>query len=253
MNTLKIERKGDYVIVELNNGKVNAINAELTKDLHTAFSELEQDETVKGAILAGRPGCFSAGMDVQAMATADLEGTKDLWRSYMIALRTMVHFSKPLVCAMTGYAPAGATILTLCADYRIMAKGAKHRVGMHEFKMSMVIPRMLANMYAYQLGETVAWEAVQNARLYTSDEAVTIGLVHESVEEAEVLPRAEQQLKKMLNVYLPTYQASKAMFRKGLHAIVDQDIDALTEEVAKSWDDPFTRQTMQLFLASLKR
>ncbi len=253
MNTLKIERKGNYAIVELNNGKVNAINANLVKDLHTAFSDLEKEETVKGVILAGRPGCFSAGMDVAAMTSADLEGTKDLWRSYMMALRAIVHFSKPLVCAITGYAPAGATILTLCCDYRIMAKGAKHRVGMHEFKMSMIIPRMLADVYAYQLGEQVAWEAVQNARLYNSDEALKVGLVHESVEEAEVLPRAEAQMQKMLNVYLPTYQVSKQMFRQGLLKVVNQDIEALTEEVAEGWKDPFTQQTMKMFLASLKK
>ena len=37
-------------------------------------------------------------------------------------LKAMVHYSKPFVCAITGFAPAGGTILTLCADYRIMAK-----------------------------------------------------------------------------------------------------------------------------------
>ncbi|MEM9990133.1 MAG: enoyl-CoA hydratase/isomerase family protein [Bacteroidota bacterium] len=253
MNTVKIKRKEQYAIVELANGKVNAINAELSKDLAQAFTELEADKSVKAAILTGQQGCFSAGMDVVAMATADLEGTKELWRAYMMALRAMVRFSKPLIGAISGFAPAGGTIFALCTDYRIMAKGEKHVMGMHEFKMSMVVPRMMSEIYAYQLGEPVAWEAIQNARLFNSDQAASIGLVHESVAEEDVLIRAEQHLQKMMKVYLPTYQTCKQMFRKGLLDIVNQDIETLVDEIAKGWEDPFTQKIFQTFMEKLKR
>jgi len=194
--TIQIHKKEDYAILQLDNGKVNAINTPLLLDIRKALKELDANQTIKGAILAGRPNAFSAGLDVMSLATMNEEESIHFWESYMYVLQALVKFSKPLVCAITGYAPAGATILTLCTDYRIMAKGAKHVVGMHEFKMHMQIPEMLCDVYAYHLGEIRAWKAVQQAKLFNSDEALAIGLVDESVAAEDVLPRAEAYLKK---------------------------------------------------------
>jgi len=194
--TLLIEIKDDYAIVQLNNGKVNAIDTQILLDLREIFEALAKDKNIKGAILSGRPHAFSGGLDVMTLATLDEEGMVHFWESYMYALQALVKFPKPLVCAITGYAPAGATILTLCTDYRVMGKGPKHVIGMHEFKMNMQIPEMLCDVYAYHLGEVKAWKAVQQARLFNSDEALAEGLVDESVEVEEVVGRAEIHLKK---------------------------------------------------------
>ena len=250
---MNIISKNDYAIVEINNGKVNAINESLSRDLMEAFSQLGQDDEVKGVILAGRPNCFSAGLDIVSLAQADREGGKDFWRAYLGAVQSMIRFPKPLVCAITGYAPAGATILTLCADYRVMAKGDKHKIGMHEFRMSMLIPEMMSDVYAYHLGEKQAWKAVQQARLFSSDEALEIGLVDESVEVEEVLGRAEKHLKKVMGVYLPVYAKSKEYFRKALLKLVDRPIEPMIETIAEGYDDPFVKQSMSMFLMSLKK
>ena len=253
METLNIIRKSNYAIVEINNGKVNAINESLGRDLIEAFGQLEEDDDIKGVILAGRPHCFSAGLDIVSLAQSDREGGKNFWRAYLGAVQCMIRFPKPLVCAITGYAPAGATILTLCADYRVMGKGAKHRIGMHEFKMSMLIPELLCDVYAYHLGEKVAWKAVQEAKLFSSDEALAMGLVDESVEVEEVVERAEKHLKKMMNVYLPVYAKSKEYFRKALLKIIDRPIEPMVDFIAEGYDDPFVKQSMSMFLMSLKK
>ena len=253
METLNIIRKSNYAIVEINNGKVNAINESLGRDLIESFGQLEEDDDIKGVILTGRPHCFSAGLDIVSLAQADREGGKDFWRAYLGAVQSMIRFPKPLVCAITGYAPAGATILTLCADYRVMAKGDKHKIGMHEFRMSMLIPEMMSDVYAYHLGEKQAWKAVQQARLFSSDEALEIGLVDESVEVEEVLGRAEKHLKKVMGVYLPVYAKSKEYFRKALLKLVDRPIEPMIETIAEGYDDPFVKQSMSMFLMSLKK
>ena len=253
MNTLQIEYKNDFAIVRINNGKVNAISSQLSADIRDTFLQLEKEEKVKGLMLTGRPHCFSAGLDVMELATGTKEDLKQFWVNYLQALQAMVRFSKPFVCAITGFAPAGGTIYALCADYRVMARGEKHVIGMHEFKMSMQIPEMLCDIYAYVLGEKRAWESIQNARLFDSDQALKIGLVHQSEEVEAVEPEAEKQLLKLMRVYAPVYKKSKGYFRKGLLKIVDRDITAMVEEIASSWDDPFVRQSMELFLASLKK
>lgn len=253
MNTLNLERKSNYVILRIDNGKVNAINSELVKELTQTFDELNKDATVKGVILAGRPHCFSAGLDIVSLAQYTPEEGKQFWRYYLGAVQSMVRFSKPFVCAITGYAPAGATILALCADYRVMGKGTKHVIGMHEFKMSLQIPELLMAIYAYHLGEKKAWRAVQKAQLFNSDEALELDLVDESVEVEKVVERAEKQLKRLMQVYAPVFQKSKKRFRKGLLKLVDQEIEPMVEVIAKGFEDPMFQQMTQLFVASLKK
>ena len=61
---LIIHQKEGYQIVELNRGKVNAINQALSLELGTYFRSAENDPLIKGVILTGRPNCFSAGFDL---------------------------------------------------------------------------------------------------------------------------------------------------------------------------------------------
>ncbi len=251
--TLNIELKDNYAIVQLNNGKVNAINTPLLKDLQNTFAALDKDNSVKGVILAGRPHVFSAGLDVMGLATMNEAQMVDFWETYMYVMQNLVSFSKPLVCAITGYAPAGATILTLCTDYRIMGKGAKHVVGMHEFKMSMQIPEMLCDVYAYHLGELKSWKAVQQARLFNSEEALAEGLVDESVEVEEVMERAEKHLKKQMKVFPKVYAASKKYFRRELHKIVlERDVTAIAKGTVEFNKDPALQAKVIEFMMSLR-
>lgn len=253
-DTLQIEIKDDYAIVQLDNGKVNAINIPLVKDLARIFNELDNDSNVKGAILTGRPHAFSGGLDIVSIATYTPEQGIEFWENYMYAMQSMVKFSKPLVCAITGYAPAGATILTLCTDYRVMGKGQKHVIGMHEFKLQMQIPEMLCDVYAYYLGENRAWKAVQNARLFNSDEALKEGLVDESVDVEDVLERAEKHLKKQMGIYGKVFHQSKQFFRKGLYKIVmERDVPQLARNAVEFSDDPFLKGMVEAFMNNLKK
>lgn len=252
MDTLNLEYKKDYVIVQIDNGKVNGITTQLLAELKDVFQKFETDDGVKGVILAGRPHCFCAGIDIVSIAKSTPQDMVVFWREFLGALQAMIRLSKPYVCAVTGYAPAGGTILACTGDYRIMGKGDKHKIGMHEFKMSLQIPECLSDIYAYTIGEKQAWEAVQKAKLFSSDEALAIGLVNESVAVEEVLPRAEKYLKKQMAVYDKVYRKSKKYFRKGLLKAVDFDIEERIPAIVSDYNDPKLKMMMEMFLASLK-
>lgn len=254
MNTLNLIRKENYAIVQLNRGKVNAINHELMQELGQVFRDLDKDESVKGVILTGRPHCFSAGLDVGALIGGGVEGAQVFWDAYLNGLKALIEFRKPFVCAITGYAPAGATILALCADYRIMGKGAKHVMGMNEFNQSMQIPEMMGQVYAYHLGEVKAWEYVQGATLFNSDECLKIGLVNESVEVEEVMERAEKRMARYLKIYDKTFINTKANMRKGLLEIArNADVSEMIKVIVADISDPKTVAFISNFLAKLKK
>ena len=251
--SIAVEYKENYVIVQLDGGKVNQINTAMLQDLKDIFLALDQDDSVQGVILSGRPHGFSAGLDIASLSSGGVEYAQVFWRCFHETLQALIRFSKPFVCAITGYAPAGGTILTLCADYRIMGKGPKHVIGMHELKLSMLIPKIFSDIYAYHLGEKQAWEAVQLKKLFNSDEALEVGLVNESVPVEEVLDRAEVYLKSLLNVYPPVFIETKRLMRQNLLKIVEGDLSKEIADVVSNFSDPHTQTVMQEFMNNFKK
>ena len=64
MEYLSLDKKKDYVIVQMNRPKVNALNEQMVAEIRQTFQTLEKDETAKGVILTGLPNYFSAGLDL---------------------------------------------------------------------------------------------------------------------------------------------------------------------------------------------
>ncbi|MGB0366605.1 MAG: enoyl-CoA hydratase/isomerase family protein [Flavobacteriaceae bacterium] len=245
--------ENNIAIVQLNNGKVNAISHQLAKELKECFLTLSQNETVDGVILTGHTGAFSAGLDVVEQAQMNEDETQAFWVDYYSALQAMVRYPKPFVCAITGFAPAGGTILTLCADYRIMAQEPKHVIGMHEFKLSMIVPELMMDLWCYTLGEQKAFQALQNAKLFSAQEALEENIVQAIAPADQVLALAKKHLEKCLLVYGPVYIESKRLARKKLLALVDRDLDQMASEFVATGKDPELKKRVQAFATQLKQ
>ena len=245
--------ENNIAIVQLNNGKVNAISHQLIKELKESFLILAENPAVDGVILTGHTGAFSAGLDVVEQAQMNEEESHAFWVDYYGALQAMVRYPKPFVCAITGFAPAGGTILTLCADYRIMAQEPKHVIGMHEFKLSMIVPELMMDLWCYTLGEQKAFQALQNATLFSAQEALKENIVQAIAPADQVLTLAKKHLEKCLQVYGPVYIESKRLARKQLLSLVDRDLDQMASEFVASGKDPELKKRVQAFATQLKQ
>ena len=250
--SLRVATDDRLATVTIDHGKVNAIDTQLSRDLEAVFLDLGSDDTVDGVVLAGKPDCFCAGLNVVTLATSDRPALRAFFASYLAALQTMVRFDKPLVAAVTGFAPAGGTIIALTADYRVMARGSKHTVGMNEFNMSLQIPMMMGDIFAYYTGEARAWANVQNARMYTAYDALAVGLIDEATEGDQVLNRATEHCRKLMRVHYPVFKRTKRYLRRDLLRCVDHDIESMVDTIAEDFDDPVFKQMMAMFVASLK-
>ena len=252
MEALAITREGNIAIVKLDHGKVNALDLTMASDLLEVFPMLDADESVSGVILTGKENGFCAGLDVVSLVKGGSAYQIEFWRTFLQAMQAMIRFSKPLVGAISGYAPAAGTSLVCCCDYRIMARGAKHVIGMHEFKLSLPVPEMMCLVFAYAMGDRQAWEAVQKSRLYDADEATAIGLINEACESDEVMPKAMEYMNMLLGTHVPVIQKTKQFFRTELQALLDLDVEHMVAQIAQDWQDPHLVKTMGMFAARLK-
>jgi len=88
--SITVERKENYAIVQLDGGKVNEINTAMVRDLKHVFTVLDQDDSVRGIILSGRPHGFSAGLDIVNIAMGGKVKAEEFWNYYHEALQAMI-------------------------------------------------------------------------------------------------------------------------------------------------------------------
>ena len=134
-----------------------------------------------------------------------------------------------------------------------MAEEPKHVIGMHEFKLSMIVPELMMDLWCYTLGEQKAFQALQNAKLFSAQEALEENIVQEIAPADQVLDLAKKHLEKCLQVYRPVYIEGKRLARKQLLALVDRDLNQMVSEFIASGKDPELKKRVQAFAAQLKQ
>ena len=82
MNTIQLHPKEGYTILQLQRGKVNAINQEMVHELQDCFKNFEHDDAVKGVLLTGIPHFFSAGLDLIELIRYNREEMDHFFQSF---------------------------------------------------------------------------------------------------------------------------------------------------------------------------
>jgi len=251
MDTIKLTRKENYAIVQLNRGKVNAINHQLVNELRATFQELLIDEEVGGVILTGIPRFFSAGLDVIELYAYDEQKMRSFMTDFGLLHIEMAKFPKPLICAITGYSPAGGTVFAITADYRIMAAGEKYTIGLNEVAVNIQISNNLVEAYGFWIGKGLAHRYILEGKLLGVQEALSVGLVDEVVEASEVLAKAEEKMRHFLKALPVILHATKAKLRKTWLSKINDDSAEDFKQSLDIWWQPETRKRMKMFVDRL--
>ena len=165
----------------------------------------------------------------------------------------MVNFSKPLVTAATGYAPAAGSALVACGDYRLMAIGEKHKIGLHELPNSIVIPRLMTVLFQHWIGPSKAMEYILKGKLMSAEEAQVCGLVNEALEVEKILPKAEKMMLKLIDIHPPIFAKTKSFLKDELRVKMNIDLKVLEKEMLEDFTDMAYMEKIMGFVETLKR
>jgi enoyl-CoA hydratase len=161
--------------ITLDDGKVNAMALAFFTGLGEALDRAER-ERVRAVVIAGRPGVFSAGLDLKVMPTLAPE---DLRRTLLAFGRTMLRvftFPVPTVAAVSGHAIAGGAILAFACDLRVVAEGP-FRIHLNEVAIGLALPSWAIVLAESAIPPRRRTEAILHARAYSPDEAAERGIV----------------------------------------------------------------------------
>src|ERR1700691_5169384 len=105
----------------------------------------------------------------------------------MWVMRRLYELTKPTIAAVNGAAIAGGTGLATMCDFTLAAPTAKF--GYTEVRIGFV-PAVVSAFLTLQIGEKRARDLLLTARLFSSEEAMRLGLVNEVVEAEKLEARA---------------------------------------------------------------
>jgi enoyl-CoA hydratase/carnithine racemase len=198
LENLLYEKKGPIAYVTLNRPKVlNALNQKTWENLHAAFEDVRDDPAIRGAILTGAgEKAFIAGADIGEIAQITAVEAQKSSRYGQSVLDLVENLGKPVIAAINGFALGGGCETAMACTIRVAAESA--RFGQPEVTLGILpggggtqrLPRLIGKGRALQL--------ILSGEMISAQEAYRIGLVNEVVPAAELIPRCEAILKRIL-------------------------------------------------------
>ncbi len=207
MNELLVNRENRVLTLTLNRPeKRNALSTALCAELVERFEEADGDPGIGAVLLEAGGSVFCAGMDLDEALNAEAaEHTEIHERLFTVA----AWIRKPIVACVQGPALGGGVGLAANAHVVVAAQGTSFalteiRIGMWPF----VIYRAMVTA----IGERRTLALSLTGRVFSVQEALQWGLVHEIAPAIEVEDRAVEIASSLSN-------ASPEVIRRGLEFV----------------------------------
>lgn len=182
-----VELKDGVAHVQINRPeKLNAMAAEFWQEVGEIFAWVDSTPQVRVVVLSGAGQHFSAGIDLNYLASVASKLGKDVGRNALIlrqqikelqtALNAVDKCSKPVIAAIQGYCLGGAIDLISACDMRYASADAQFSIK--EVDVGMAADVGTLQRLPHIIGDGVLRELAYTGRMFDAQEAEKIGLVN---------------------------------------------------------------------------
>jgi enoyl-CoA hydratase len=198
--------------------RLNAITAEVARELRARVDEANADPDVHVIVLQGAGRAFSAGYDMKEYAEAGVDTQDEVWdpiRDFALMKRNTDDFFslwrslKPTVAKVHGYAVAGGSDIALSCDLVVMADDA--RIG---YMPARVWGCPTTAMWVYRLGAERAKRMLLTGDTIDGRTAAAWGLVVESVPPGDLDEKVETLTDRIASVPINQLAMQKLMINQ---------------------------------------
>jgi 3-hydroxyacyl-CoA dehydrogenase len=169
----------DIAIITINNPPVNALSPGVPEGIAEAIEQINQDESVRAAVLIGGGRTFVAGADIKEfgkLTSGKTSGTMD----FPSVLLQIENCRKPVVMAIHGTAFGGGMELSMAGHYRVAAPGA--HVGQPEVKLGLIPGAAGTQRLPRLAGVSKALEMCAAGNPISAKDALKFGIVDRLIE-----------------------------------------------------------------------
>ena len=209
-----LEKKDHLWIVTLNRPeKMNALHSPAHLELDKIFDNFQEDEEAWVAIITGAGDrAFSAGNDLKYQAEG---GSMERVETGFAGLTSRYNLNKPLIAAVNGVAMGGGFEIALACDLIIASENASF--ALPEPKVGLAALAGGMHRLPRQIGLKRAMGMMLTGRNVLADEGKELGFVNEVVPQNELLVKAEEWAKMIMECSPVSIRTTKNVAINGLN------------------------------------
>ena len=208
--------------------KMNTWNAQVASELSEAMLKANTDDEVRAIVLTGAGRAFCAGADLEGggdtFANRDEDGGRQSDEGRNTRNVYPNEIDKPVIAAINGAAVGvGMTYPMLC-DIRLASEGAK--MGF-VFTRRGMMPELAAHLIVQRVaGLSNAADILLSGRIFTSEEALDMGIVSKVFPKDQLLDAAHEMAKDYANTAPASVAITKHLLWQGLDSSPKQMMEA---------------------------
>jgi enoyl-CoA hydratase/carnithine racemase len=184
---LDMDQRGAVAILRWDDGE-NRINLASAAEWHAALDQLEQVEGPLALVVTGTGKFFSNGLDLDRFAVEPDEWRPTVRSAHVLMGRLLV-FPAYTVAAINGHAFAAGAMVSACFDARVMRSDRGYWC-LPEVDLGLPFTDGMAAAVTARLPMEAAHDAMITGRRYTAEEALALGIVTDTSDEARLLDLA---------------------------------------------------------------
>ena len=209
--TILVETHERVGLVHLNRPQVlNALNAQLIKELGAALDMFEADSAIGCIVITGSDKAFAAGADVTEMASKTY--MQAYLENFIARWDRVSRTRKVVIAAVSGFALGGGCELAMMCDFIIASDTA--RFGQPEIRLGIMPGSGGTQRLTRAVGKAKAMDMCLSGRMMDAAEAERAGLVSRIVPADKLLEEALSAAKTIADMALPvTMMAKEAVNR----------------------------------------
>ncbi|XP_048465497.1 enoyl-CoA delta isomerase 1, mitochondrial [Rhincodon typus] len=251
---VELDSNTGVAVIQMKKPPVNSLSLEFLTEFAINMEKLEMDRECRGVVLTSSiPKIFSAGLDINEMYGKTPEHTGEFWRSVQEMWLKLYGSNMVTIAAINGASPAGGCLMALACDYRIMADNPKYAIGLNETKLGIVAPFWFKDTMINVIGRRATEHSLQLGLMYSTSEALKIGLVDQLVAQDKIMTNALSVMSEWLAIPDHARQITKSMMRKPtidrLLTNRESDIQNFVNFISKD----SIQKSLQLYLEMLKQ
>lgn len=219
---IKTETKGRVGIIRLDRPKaLNALCAELVRELGQALDAFEADPGIGCMVLTGSDKAFAAGADIKEMKDQTYQDVflKDF---ITVGWEKVSQVRKPIIAAVAGYALGGGCEMAMMCDFIIAADTA--RFGQPEITLGTIPGAGGTQRLPRFVGKSKAMDLVLTGRMMDAAEAERCGLVSRVVPLADLMNDAIATAEKIAAMSLPATMVAKEAVNRAFETTLSEGV-----------------------------
>jgi len=171
--------------------RLNAVTAQLYRELEAALDAAEADVDVRVVMLTGEGRAFCVGADLKEhKAGRTAFDRRQYLMGEQLVCKRLIHLPKPVVAAVNGYALGAGAEMAIAADFLLMAESA--RIGLPEVSIGNFLGGGVTWLLPRLVGLAKARELAFLGERIDGAEAVRIGLANRVLADEGFLAAARE-------------------------------------------------------------